>query len=203
VTARHQVPGDLDVRAVGPDGWGDLVALAGDRGLYSGCWCMWWRETANEFTERGNAGNRAAMRELVEGARRPGMLAYRAGRPVGWVSVGPRSDFGRIQRSPVLGPTDEPERGDVWAIVCFYVERDERGRGTAQRLLEAAVAFARDVGAATVEAYPVDQSVDRARDADLFTGTLAMFERAGFREVRRRRPARPVVRLDLALGGDA
>jgi hypothetical protein len=52
-----------------------------------------------------------------------------------------------------------------------------------------------------VEGHPVD--VDRLRASKvsgsaLFTGTVAMFEAAGFHEIGRTYPSRPVMRLDLA-----
>ena len=56
-----------------------------------------------------------------------------------------------------------------------------RGQGVARALLDAAVDHARSRGAEALEAYPV-----RVGDADAihpdaaFTGTLPMFERAGF-----------------------
>ena len=32
--------------------------------------------------------------------------------PVGWVSLGPRAEFARLQRSPVMKPVDERPAGD-------------------------------------------------------------------------------------------
>jgi hypothetical protein len=49
-----------------------------------------------------------------------------------------------------------------------------------------------------VEAYPIDTGGARRSSADLYTGTLAMFERAGFEEVARR-SGRPIVRRTLAV----
>jgi hypothetical protein len=127
----------LKVRPVTSDRWEELAALFGSSGAFSHCWCTWWRQTAADFShgiEEQGAGNRALMHEIVEAGNEPGLLAYRDGRPVGWVSVAP---------------------------------------------------------------YPVDTSGGRHPAANLFTGTLAMFKRAGFREVDRPRGAQLVVRRDL------
>jgi hypothetical protein len=62
-------------------------------------------------------------------------------------------------------------------------------------LLAAAVCFARDHGAQVVEGYPVDGP--RKGSTDLYTGTMSQFTRAGFTEVARRSPDRPIVRLAL------
>jgi len=67
-------------------------------------------------------------------------------------------------------------------------------------LLEAAVAFARDHGATAVEGHPVDVAglkADRVAGSALYTGTLAMFEAAGFVEVARTSRTRPVMRRVL------
>lgn len=184
----------LEVRPVTPDRWDDLVKLFGlDRGAYSGCWCMWWRQRAKEYERDRGAANGEAMRSIVEDGREPGLLAYRDDRPVGWVSVAPREEFGRLDRSRVLARVDDEE---VWSIVCFYIDRRDRRSGVGTTLLGAAVRRASERGARWVEAYPVDLEATTVRkaSAELFTGTLAMFEEAGFEEVARRSPTRPVVR---------
>ena len=200
------MPAALQIQPVTADRWAELAGFFGPSGAYSGCWCVWWRSTAAEFAA-GNrdpqAGNRARLAGLVADGRVPGLLGYDGDRPVGWVSLGPRPDFGRILRSPVLRP--EPGSADpdevpadpaVWSLVCFWVPRAERGRGVARALLAGAVEHATANRARVLEAYPVD--VDgRGRAADLFTGTAALLADAGFREVRRRRPDRPVMRRPL------
>lgn len=49
------------------------------------------------------------------------------------------------------------------------------------------------------EAHPVDALEPRDPDS-MFFGAKSMYDRAGFREVARRRPARPVVRKTLRPG---
>jgi GNAT superfamily N-acetyltransferase len=108
----------------------------------------------------------------------PGLVALRDGEAVGWVSLGPREDFERLTRSrtiPQLPGTD------VWSIVCFVVGRRARRSGVASALLRAAVDHARAGGARVLEAYPVQTDGTRISSASAYTGTLGMFERAGFR----------------------
>ena len=57
-------------------------------------------------------------------------------------------------------------------------------------------AYARKRGATLIEAYPVDKST-RSRDDAMWFGAKSMYDRAGFKEVARRKPARPVVRLKI------
>jgi GNAT superfamily N-acetyltransferase len=187
---------ELEIRPVTADRWQDLVELFGERGGYANCWCMWWRVTAAEF-DRGirnrGAGNRRAMRRLVAGGRVPGLLAYRDGQPVGWVSLAPREEFGRLQRSPTLKPVDDRP---VWSIVCFFMDRRERGKKVGTALLGAAVRYAAEQGATIVEGYPADPSHRAISNADAYTGVVSMFRRAGFREVVRR-GSRPIMRKTL------
>ncbi|HEX6867653.1 MAG TPA: GNAT family N-acetyltransferase, partial [Candidatus Limnocylindrales bacterium] len=127
----------------------------------------------------------------------PGLVAYDGDAAVGWVSLGPREDYDRLAASTVRAPIDDTP---VWSIVCFVVGRRSRGRGVADALLGAAVDYARDHGATTLEAYPVDVPPGgRIPSANAYHGTLAMFERAGFEVVARRQanakaPVRPIVR---------
>ena len=83
----------------------------------------------------------------------------------------------------------------VWSIVCFFIHRAARRQGVASTLLRAAIEHAGRQGARVVEAYPVATS-GRASSGSIYTGTLAMFEAAGFREVARRSANRPIVRRD-------
>lgn len=155
---------------------------------------MWWRQTAREFTAGSGDGNRRALRALVDQGRPTGLLAYDGDRPVGWCSVAPWDDFGRLDRSRKLGRVDDTP---VWSIVCFYVHRRARGTGVARTLLDAAVDASAAAGAEVVEAYPVDPGEGRAVASSAYTGLLGMFLDAGFEEVARR-GGRPIVRKRAA-----
>ncbi len=65
-------------------------------------------------------------------------------------------------------------------------------------LIEGAVAHAVAHGAAAVEAYPVDS--DKVSSWDLFLGSIAAFREAGFVEVARRLPRRPILRYTAPAG---
>jgi len=84
----------------------------------------------------------------------------------------------------------------VWSVICFVVPFEHRGQGVATELLAAAVAWARRQGVKLLEAYPVDKP-GRAGDDTMWFGAKSMYDRAGFEEVARRKPQRPVVRLKL------
>ena len=191
-----------DIRPVTADRWAELAAFFGKSGAYSNCWCVWWRVTSNEFSSgcaEGGVGNREVLRKLTAEGRVPGLLAYAADRPdtpLGWVSVGPRPDFGRIGRSRNLKPAADDDFGDtsVWSIVCFWIQRANRGKGIGRALLDGAASYAFEHGASAVEGYPVDTQGTTAQASSIYTGTVSMFEQAGFAQLLRRADKRPVMR---------
>jgi GNAT superfamily N-acetyltransferase len=72
-----------------------------------------------------------------------------------------------------------------------------RRRGVTRALIEAAAAYAAERGAAIVEAYPVDKAQPKGA-SNAFTGIASSFAKAGFTEVGRRSPARPIMRRMLS-----
>ena len=196
------MPGDLDIVPLTAQRMPDLAVLFA-RGDPRTCWCAFYRMPGSSWNTSTPELNRAelerAVRRTARQRRAPGLIAYRDGEPVGWVSVGPREDYRRLERSPTLHPVDERP---VWSIVCFVVAAKARGRGVATALLDAAVEYARAHGATLVEGYPVDTSTGRISSSSVYKGTLSMFERAGFEVVATRRanrasPVRPIVRREV------
>ncbi|MBM3882272.1 MAG: GNAT family N-acetyltransferase [Verrucomicrobia bacterium] len=192
VAARCQ-PLSLEVHPLTPERWTDLEELFGARGACAGCWCMWWRRPAAIWQKHRGAGNRRALRTVTQRGPPPGLLAYAEGAAVGWCAVAPRAAYVRLATSRTLQPVDaEP----VWSVPCFFVRKDYRGRGLVKALLDAAVAFAGRQGAPIVEGYPVEPA-GRQADAFVYTGLASAFRKAGFVEVARRSPTRPIMRRRL------
>jgi GNAT superfamily N-acetyltransferase len=193
-TTRPERSALLEVRPATTETWDDVQELLGRPGSVNGCWCMFFRQTPAERKQLWGDGNRLALRRLVEDEDRPGLVGYRDGRPAGWVSVGPRGRYQRLDRSPLSKPVDDRP---VWSLVCLYVAREHRGAGVARGLVRAALAHARDGGAELVEAYPVDDALGPVPDAQAYHGWTSLLASEGFTEVARRQPRRPVMRHDL------
>lgn len=177
--------------------WPDVEAIFACTGCAQArnCWCMFYRKTGGPpplapGKSRGQT-YKAELKTLVESGATPGLIAYHGKEPVGWVSLGPREQFKRLARSPVMKPVDDKP---VWSIICFVVPPQHRGNGIGTALLQGAIAYARKHNATIVEAYPVDRS-KRSADDNIWFGAKSMYDKAGFTEVARRKPARPVVRL--------
>jgi GNAT superfamily N-acetyltransferase len=154
---------------------------------------MAWRLSHAAFQRNKGARNKQALHGIVASKEPAGMLAYSAAKPVGWCAIAPPEAYVRLENSRVLKPVDDRT---VWSVSCFFVSRPYRRTGFTQALLEAAVEYARQRGAKIVEGYPQDVQKDLP-GAFVWTGVLATYRRAGFKEVVRRSPTRPIVRKDL------
>jgi len=181
----------METKPLTPATWADFETLFGARGACGGCWCMWWRLPRGQFTRQKGEGNRLAMRALVEAGASPGLLGYVAGTAVAWCAVAPRAATPGLERSRILKPVDGQA---VWSITCLFVERRHRRQGLSTRIIEAAAAFAFARGASVVEAYPVEPGKS-SPDAFVWTGLASAYRQAGFQEVARRSPTRPIMRL--------
>jgi GNAT superfamily N-acetyltransferase len=173
---------ELEILPLTPKRWDDIAALFGEGGDPKTCWCMYWRVRGKDWSLGDPRSSRDRLHDLVEADRdpAPGLLAYRDGRAVGWVSVAPREDYERLTNSRVRPKLDEVP---VWSVVCFVVSKTERRQGLTTCLLDAAMAYAVDHGAPALEAYPVDPGDGRVPAALGYTGVLSTFEAAGFKVV--------------------
>jgi GNAT superfamily N-acetyltransferase len=172
--------------------WPDVERLLGPRGGCAGCWCMLWRLSRAEWERGKGAGNRAAFRHVVRTGPAPGVLAYAGREAVAWCAVAPREVYTQLERSRVLKRIDnEP----VWSVSCLFVARAYRRQGVSTAILRAAGAFAASQGARIVEGYPVEPTSPKMADVFAWTGTAAAFRAAGFEEVARGSPKRPIMRL--------
>jgi GNAT superfamily N-acetyltransferase len=189
----------LTVRPLTPDRFGDLEAIFDAKGcsVARGCWCMYYRVSGkSDWTrpsDKQRRNSKDALKALAAHDPPPGLIGYRGKTPVSWISLGPREDYAKLAKSPVMRPVDEQP---VWSIVCFVVPSEFRRQGVAREMLAGAVRYAKKRGVKLLEAYPVDRSEPKAADASWF-GSKRMFDEAGFDEVARRRPDRPVVRLHV------
>lgn len=167
-----------DVKTVTKGTWG------------SSCWDLFPRFTAAQKRALGITGGAPGTEEakrravLAKLARRrknsAGLMAYRSGEPIGFISLGPRYDFSRIETSKATPPVDQVA---AWVIPCITVRRGYRGAGVGLAMIRAAVEYAGLRGAPAVEAYPRADAT-RIHDDLAFFGTKAMFEKAGFKQVR-------------------
>jgi GNAT superfamily N-acetyltransferase len=174
--------------------WRDFELLFGKNGACGGCWCMYWKLRGKAFSENTGNAARQMQKAVVESKVVPGLLAYSEGYPIGWIAVEPRYAYPKLAHSRILKPVDDQE---VWSITCFFVEKKHRRKGITVELLKAAVDYVKTQGGKIVEGYPVDVSSNQA-DAFIYTGTASAFKKAGFVEVARNSPTRPIFRYFIS-----
>jgi GNAT superfamily N-acetyltransferase len=195
MTAAKEHSGDaLVVRPLTPSRWPDLERLFGPRGACAGCWCMYWCLPHAQYQQQKGAANKRAFHARVAAGDVPGVLGYVETEPVAWCAIEPRARYSGLARSRILQPVDDR---DVWSVTCLYVRADQRRRGRTIELLSAAAEHARKRGAVIIEGYPHDPGAARMAAAFAWTGFASAFRAAGFREVARRSPKRPIMRLEL------
>lgn len=182
-----------------PGRWPDIEDLFGPQGPCYGCWCNHFRMPQKQRMPLLGEGARRLFEERVAKGPPPGVLAYDGDTPVGWLQVGPRADIPewnnpRRASTPLPDAPADDERN--WAASCFFVRRGFRGKGVTAALLDGAIGFARDRRAALIEAAPMDHEFKRSPEG-LYVGPERVFLRAGFIEVARQKPGRPLLRLVL------
>jgi GNAT superfamily N-acetyltransferase len=163
----------------------------------STCWDLFPRYTAAQQRELGITGSgpgtsesrrRAALAKLTRRRKNSaGLVAYESGEAIGWISLGPRYDFSRVDNSRATPPVDDVP---AWVIPCITVRKGYRGQGVAVAMIRAAVEYAGKRGAPAVEAHP-RAAGKRVHDDFAFFGTEAMFKKAGFRKIRGVMPKLP------------
>ena len=186
---------DFQIHPLTPDRWDDFVDLFGpERGANSGCWCMWWRMLRTDWEAMPRDEKRDRFRAVVEAGPPPGVLAYTGDGAVGWCAIGPRPMLPSMNASPVAAPFEAVE--GVWAVNCFYIRSGYRRQGLMRVLLDGAVSFAAGQGAAIVEACPIETD-RKLMWGEGYVGVAPVFREAGFKEVARRSPTRPLMRLRI------
>jgi GNAT superfamily N-acetyltransferase len=159
--------------------WPKVEALFGKNGACGGCWCQAWRiEKGEKWNDvKGVVAKERLRKGILKGTTR-GIIAFDGETPVGWCTFGPRDSFPRLNRARSL-QCDDSYR--VWSLPCFFVIRGRRGKGVAKAMLKHALKVMKDKGVEIAEGYPSKPGPDgRYIDAFAWTGTISLFEKAGF-----------------------
>jgi GNAT superfamily N-acetyltransferase len=188
------VKGKIEFHPLTKSIWKDFEELFGERGACGGCWCMAWRLSSKDFEKLKGDGNKKAMKKIVDDNEIPGIIAYINGKPAGWCSFAPREKFIRLENSRVLAKIDNKP---VWSITCLFIAKPFRRQGLSGEILKGVIQFCKKKKIKMLEAYPVEPYNDNIPAVFAWTGIPSAFEKAGFKEVERRTPKKPIMRYYL------
>ncbi len=133
--------------------------------------------------------NKTRKHTVVTQGQSHGIIVYSDGKPVGWCQYGTREELPRLNASRTyqkLGLENGVKR-KLWRITCFFVDRDFRGKGVAGFALKTAISSIRKNGGGVVEAYPLEnlkevpRKTAKGKASFMWSGTVPMFQKEGFR----------------------
>ena len=172
--------------------WPDLARLFEKPEIGDAWWCWCMHHHVESYSAPENAQprtraeravrNRRQKEKLVRNGRAHGVIVYANREPVGWCQYGPREELPQVDQSRNyrnLAPTDEKKK--LWRITCFVVDKKYRKSGAASTALKSALEAIRRKGGGLVEAIPVSKT-DQG-PGYMYTGTISMFQKAGFKTV--------------------
>jgi GNAT superfamily N-acetyltransferase len=168
---------DFAVKYLDESTWPDFARLVEKHnGVWGGCWCICFHEQIK------GEDHRTRKECLVREGRAHAALVYDGPNAIGWCQFGRTDELPAINRRKQydLGLTQFPD----WRITCFFVDKQYRKKGVAVLALEGALKEIARQGGGVVESYPEDVEGRSTSSSFLYNGTVAMFERQGFRKDR-------------------
>ncbi len=170
-------------RPLSPETWDAFARLVEKHnGIFGGCWCISFHLAPHEG--KRTASEYRAMKEArVHEGRAHAALVFDGPDAVGWCQFGSTTELPNIRSRKRYeeGLATAPD----WRITCFFIDRERRGEGIASYALQQALREIARLGGGTVEAYPEDVTGRKVSRSFLCSGTLGMFEKAGFARTRK------------------
>jgi hypothetical protein len=173
----------LTSKPLAPDTWSAFARLVEKHdGIFGGCRCISFHLEPGE-KRHGYAAYKEMKRALVRQGRAHAALVFTAPKPWDGASSAPPPSF------PTSGARKPTKR--TWASsrtgaspASLSIE-DDGGEGIASFALREALREMTRLGGGTVGAYPEDYTGERVSSSFLCSGTLGMFEKAGFKKARK------------------
>jgi len=182
----------LRAEPLSPATWPEFARLVEKHhGIFGGCWCISFHLGPGDG-KRAPAEYRAMKEARVRDGTAHAALVLDGPNAVGWCQFGSPAELPNI-RSRKAYEEGNPAPSD-WRITCFFIDRERRGEGIAHVALRSALEEIARLGGGSVEAYPEEVRGRKISRSFLCSGTLGMFERAGFERVRKIAMHRWVVR---------
>lgn len=193
--------GKITTALASPELWEDVQHTLNGGGDGRSCQCIWPVLSNKDWQSTSLESRTTMFQHEIQTGPPPGLVAYVDREAAGWMRIGKRLAQRRLPRTRnIISTTREPlDDESIWAVSCFVVRKEHRGKGINAALLDAGIAYARASDARVIEGYPIDTSKVSVPVNDLFHGTLSTFLAAGFSEIPSDKPGRPLVSLDLTV----
>lgn len=134
------------------------------------------------------------MKKIAAGRNVPGLLFYNGKDVIGWCSIAPRENFPALENSRILKRVDDKK---VWSLNCFFIKKGFRRKGISSTMLKDVIEYVKKKKGKIIEGYPVEPKKENYPSVFAWTGYASSFRNAGFEEVIRRSPTRPIMRYYL------
>jgi GNAT superfamily N-acetyltransferase len=189
--------------------WEDLQAVFGTRGDPARCQCQWYKTPSSEWRSIPIDERAQRLREQTDcghpgSGTTTGLVAYVDGEPAGWCAIEPRTVYVHLlsSRVPWAGRSEDKADDGIWAVTCFVTRKGFRRVGVSRALARAAVEFARERGARSLEGYPmIIRPGQEITWGELHVGSRSAFVAAGFKQVTKPTVRRVVMRIDFGNPG--
>jgi len=174
---------ELELKTLTEENFADYEEITKKEGG-GGCYCAFWHQKwtsmkgweaqCKEHPEK----NRAIVAEKLRAGFHVGALVYENGKPAGWVSAGPLTDFyWTWKRLAAIGAS----ANKTAAILCIAISPDYRGKGFQERVLLKMKGYAKAQGWEYLEGYPFDaEAIKKHGSSLLWCGYPHIYARAGF-----------------------
>ena len=168
------------VKPLSAETWDAYAALLErHNGVFGGCWCTWFHRPAGDapgVEGLGEGNNRPIKEKLVRDGRSRAALVFDGDEAIAWCQFGTPDELPNLyHRKQYL---EEAVRRPDYRLTCIFVDKRYRRRGVSELALQGALDLIAAAGGGVVEGYPHDTG--GKRQAVLYSGTRALFERAGF-----------------------
>jgi len=138
---------------------------------WKGCYCTGPFTPRMKEYENTSRKRRDYAIWLVEKGMMRGYLAFEHGKVVGWCNVSDKRVFSKLHDI-------QTEEENVIAITCFMIQKEYRGKGIAQRILNKIIEDAKINNKKIIEAYPRPNAKTEYGN---FHGPYSMYEKNGFK----------------------
>lgn len=149
------------------------------------CYCVWWCSDDQDVNHIDHLLSKEKRRnyaiQKIKENKIQGYLAYYNGKVIGWCNTNSKADclkcycWRRFMNSVPAGELESGIR--VKSIFCFLVAPEFRRKGITKLLLERVCKDAIDEGFDFIEAYPLKEYINEAKD---FMGPAKLFKKNGF-----------------------